>query len=100
MAIEPVQRDDQYVLNHCTKYLARTSTERRHGFDQYALDDPRAQIAEAWRFPVIDSHWDGSSAATSYQFNDVTFVYDSRARAPASVEVVGTFGPLYATAPL
>jgi len=100
MAAVPVAKDDQYILNQCTRFLARDSTDPRHDFGQYAPGDPRAAICEAWRFPVVDSHFDGRSAESSYAFNDVTFVYDGRATEPASVAVVGTFGDLYAPVPL
>ncbi|WP_218617683.1 gluconate 2-dehydrogenase subunit 3 family protein [Cryptosporangium aurantiacum] len=45
---------------------------------------------------MIDAHWDGQS----YQFNDVTFVYDARADPARSVGVLGTFAELYAPVPL
>ena len=100
MAATTVQKDDQYVLNHCTRFLARDTTDARHDFGQYAAGDPRAAICEAWRFPVVDSHYDGVSVETSYQYNDVTFVYDAR-RSPAhDVAVVGTFAELWAPVPL
>jgi len=100
MAVQLVDKDDQYVLNQCTKYLARDTGDVRHNFGQYGPDDPRAGLAEAWRFPIVDSHWDGVSAETSYRFNDVTFVYDGRGAGAESVAVVGTFGELYAPVPL
>lgn len=95
-----VDKDDQYVLNHCTRFLARDSTDSRHNFGQYEPDDPRAVVCEAWRFPVVDSHYDGVSAESSYAYNDVTFVYDGRVSRPESVEVVGSFGDLFAPVPL
>lgn len=96
-----VEKDDQYVLNHCTKYLARDTTEPRHNFGQYGGgSDAGAAICEAWRFPIVDSHWDGQSAQTSYPWNDVTFVYDARRQPAGSVAVVGTFGELWSPAPL
>ncbi|GHC32320.1 gluconate 2-dehydrogenase subunit 3 family protein [Streptomyces cinnamoneus] len=100
MKVEIIERDDQYVLNHCTKYLARDTSDPRHDFGQYGPGDPRAALCEAWRFPVVDTHWDGVSAESSYPFNDVTFVHDGRAAAPAVVTVTGTFGPLHAPVPL
>lgn len=46
-----VDKDDQYVLNHCTRFLAREGdvdqNERRHDFGQYTADDPRGRICEA-----------------------------------------------------
>lgn len=101
MDVPVVDKDDQYVLNHCTKYLSRDTNDSRHDFGQFPSGDPRGAIAEAWRFPIIDSHWDGVSAATSFPYNDVTFVYDGRAAAgPVPVAVVGTFGRMYAPVPL
>jgi hypothetical protein len=98
MATQLVDRDDQYILNQCTKYLARSSGDTRHNFGQYAAGDERGRIAEAWRFPVVDTYWDGASTDDSYRYNAVTFVYappPGEAR-PASVAVVGTFGDLWA----
>lgn len=95
-----VEKDDQYVLNHCTRFLARDSTEPRHDFGQYAAGDPRAAVCEAWRFPVVDSHFDGRSQDASYGFNDVTFIHDDRAGTATSVSVVGSFGQLYDPVPL
>ena len=59
MAPRVVTKDDTYVLNHCTKYLARDNTDPRHDYGQYDAGDPRARIAEAWRFPIVDSYYDG-----------------------------------------
>src|SRR4029450_3512884 len=68
-------RDDTYVLNYSTKYLSRDNTEDRHNYGQYAAGDPRARIAEAWRFPIIDSYYDGQDYEASYDFNAVNFIY-------------------------
>jgi hypothetical protein len=93
MPAQTVAKDDRYVLNHCTRFLARSVIDPRHNFGQYAAGDQRATISEAWRFPIVDSSPD-------YGFNDVTFIYDGR-RAPATdVRVVGTFAPLYDQTPL
>ncbi|HKU11348.1 MAG TPA: hypothetical protein VJQ61_08985 [Sinomonas sp.] len=95
-----VTKDPQYVLNLCTKYLARDNTDPRSNFGQYQADDPRAAISEAWRFPVVDTYWDGSSAEASYAFDSVTFVWDGHRNPASSVAVVGTFGDLYSPVPL
>jgi hypothetical protein len=79
-----VDRDAQYVLNHCTRFLARKS----------------GPISEPFHFPVIDSHWNGESAETSYRFNDVTFVLDAAGNQFGDVAVVGTFADLYQPVPL
>lgn len=101
MAAVVVDRDDLYVLNHCTKYLARDVRDRRHDFGQYAPEDGRAAVCEAWRFPVVDAHRDPADPDGSYGYNDVTFVHDARGAAPPQeVAVVGTFGPLYQAVPL
>jgi hypothetical protein len=93
-----VEKDDQYVLNHCTRFLARDDEAPRHDFGQYEPGDPRARVCEAWRYPLVDSYFDGVSVQDSYAFNAVTFVYDGRAAAAAAAEVavVGTFAELHA----
>jgi hypothetical protein len=83
MQREPL--DHTAVLNLAGKYLARYPGA------------PVADYAEAWRFPVIDSHHSGDD----YRWNRVTFVW--RAVAPddrRSVSVVGTFDTLWDTTPL
>jgi len=100
MAAVVADKDDQYVLNHCTRFLARDSADPRHDFGQYSPGDARAAVCEAWRFPVVDAYSDGRSAESSYPYNSVTFVYDGRAGQPGSVSVVGSFGELYAPVPL
>jgi hypothetical protein len=98
MAFRSLPNDDVYILNHCTKYLARSDQSGpRHNFGQYEPGDPRAAICEAWRFPIIDSYFDGENVDASYAMNQVTFVYDARgAPSPTEVRVLGTFGTLYA----
>jgi hypothetical protein len=95
-----IAKDDQYVLNHCTRFLARDGDERRHDFGQYDPGDGRAAICEAWRFPIVDAYYDGASAAASYGFNTVTFVFDGRQAPATEVAVTGTFTELYAPIPL
>jgi hypothetical protein len=103
-AIQLVERDDQYILNQCTKYLARDNADARHDFGQYDAGDARGRIAEAWRFPIVDSHWDGTSATDSYAYNAVTFIYapppGQDGAPPGAVAVVGTFGDLWSPVPL
>jgi hypothetical protein len=95
MSAVVVEKDDQYVLNHCTRFLARDGNERRHDFGQYDAEDPRARISEAWRYPIIDSYYDGTSVEVSYHFNSVTFVYDGHTNPAAEVAVTGSFTELY-----
>src|SRR4051812_29370143 len=95
-----VSRDDLYVLNYSTKYLARDNTDGRHNYGQYTGDDPRARIAEAWRFPITDSYYDVQGYEMSYALNCVTFIFAAAEPAPASVDVVGTFAELHTPVPL
>lgn len=100
MPLAVVAKDDQYVLNQCTKYLARDNTDTRHNFGgEYDAVGPRGLIAEAWRFPVVDTYWDGDPD-TSYGFDAVTFIWDS-VRFPAiNVGLVTDFAELYHVEPL
>lgn len=95
-----VEKEDQYVLNHCTKYLARTNADERHS--TYGVDaaTPRARVAESWRFPVIDSH-DGNEP-DAYEWNDVTFVWHiaDLAAPPQSVLLLSTCHRLHEPLPL
>lgn len=100
MAAVVVERDDLYVLNYCSRYLARAVDERRHDYGHYAPDDARAALCEAWRFPVIDSHGAGASHEQSYRYNDVTFVHDAREAPATDVAVVGTFTALHEAVPM
>jgi hypothetical protein len=93
-------RDDDYVLNHATKYLARFNTDRRNAFDPSSPAAPRDNICEAWRFPIVDSYGGGAPGLTvagaSNSYNTVTFVYaDSVSPAPQRIGVIGTFATLY-----
>jgi hypothetical protein len=101
MAVEIVQTDDLYVLNQCTKFLARSNTDPRHNFGQLTDDDPRSRIAEAWRFPIIDSYSDGKDFVKSYSSNLVTFVYQQQGNThPKDVSIIGTFANLFEPIPL
>jgi len=96
-------RDDQYVLNHATPYLARRIRDGRHNFaallDGPLIAQPRDSVREAWRFPVVDTCWIPPDGSNSLDFNDVTFIYVDPD--PASeVAVVGTFANLYEPIPL
>src|SRR5918992_6354570 len=96
MPVEILQKKDDYVLNHCAKYLARENTDPRHAFGQFSPDDLRSRMCEPWRFPIIDSYNDGKDPQASYAFNAVTFVYASQALpSTENVSVLGTFANLY-----
>lgn len=99
--MKPVALDEQYVLNHCAKYVARRGGDTRHDFGQYIEDPASARVCEAWRFPVVDSYSDGVDPVESYALNRVTFVYAAALDAsgssemPGNVAVIGTFANLY-----
>ena len=96
-----LEADRQYILNCCTKYLARDNTDSRHNFGQYNNDDLRARVCESWRFPIVDSYSDGVNFEACYALNQVTFVYVQPQVATArNVAVVGTFANLYEPIPL
>lgn len=101
MVLKILEKHEQYVLNLCTKYLARDNSEPRHNFGQFSDEDLRSRICESWRFPIIDSYSDGIDFEASYAFNKVTFVYlHQSSTLPKEVSVIGTFANLYEPIPL
>ena len=100
MLAEIVSKDSTYLLNHCTRYIARDSNDSRHSYWGIYDGQARAQISEAWRFPLIDAH-DGPGA-DAYEWNDVSFIHGAPREGPqpTSVEVVTTCHALYAPIPL
>jgi len=99
------KKDDQCVLNRCTKFLSRYNTDARHSYGAPGEQSQRDRIAEAWRFPVIDTYGGGADAvndpAQFDDYNEVTFIYaGADGRSPASVSVIGTFATLYEPIPL
>ena len=79
--VEMARRDDLYVLNHCTKYLARETLSPRHAFLGADAAAPRAAYADSWRFPIVDASVKGPD------WNDVTFVYPAAPNEPLPQEV-------------
>jgi hypothetical protein len=105
MAAEYFYKDDQYVLNRCTKYLARSNDDRRHSYGSAGVEAPRDRIAEAWRFPMVDTYGGGAPAmadpASFGDYNEVTFIYaGADPQTPASAAVIGTFATLYEPIPM
>jgi hypothetical protein len=101
MTVQILELDEQYVLNQCTKYLARGNTDSRHNFGQLSNDEPQSNICESWRFPIIDSYSDSIDFPKSYSFNLVTFVYQQLGDTPPNnVSVIGTFANLFEPIPL
>lgn len=93
MAINVVDKDEQYLLNHCTKYLARANLDERHSPRDIYSGQRRARFADCWRYPIIDAH-DGREA-DAYDWNDVTFVWYSEDHDPITVELLTTCYALY-----
>jgi hypothetical protein len=89
MRVLIAETDDLWVLNHCTKYLARAG-------------DPGKTCAEAWRFPLITPDRRPLPEGSADSCNEVTFVFraDPRTAAPDKVAVLGTFATLHEPLPL
>ena len=85
MPVRIVEKDDQDILNLCTKSLSRAG-------------DP-ASSAEAWRFPVIDV-FRGSPLDPNDADNEVIFIYKSTPGTALQVGVLGSFATLYQAIPL
>lgn len=100
--MQVVDLGDLYVLNNCSKYLARAFLDARHNYGQFQAGDVRTFIAESWRFPIVDAWSDGTNFVPDYAFNSVTFVYPvfPSVSAPQSVSVIGTFSNLFEPMPL
>jgi hypothetical protein len=98
----PIELSHTYVLNAATKHLAREELPARNTFgDPLPAGDPRGQISEAWRFPIIDRYAGRPQAAGDEQLNKVTFVVRDRDLGrPTNVAVVGSFTALYEQIPL
>lgn len=71
----------EHILDHTTKFLARevavwSSGEPRHGYHGQTGPGLSAEVADAWRFPLLEPHYDANlSAAERLRWNEVTFVY-------------------------
>lgn len=97
MRVQVVDLGDLYILNNCSKYLARAFLDARHNYGQFAPGDIRSFIAEEWRFPIVDAWSDGTNFLPDYALNSVTFVYPifPGGTPPNSVSVIGTFSNLF-----
>lgn len=92
--MEIVDRGDDYVLSACAKFLARDWTVPPVHAETAADDGTlRAHVAEAWRFPLVDTWADGTRFVELYGLNSVTFVRAAVGGVPeaGTVEVIGTF---------
>ncbi len=95
---QQVQKDSDYILNYCTKYLARRNVlNGRYG----DVNDNQTIISEAWRFPIISSSGSedqNTSDENTYSHNEVTFIYaDIVDNTNKKIQLIGTFNGLYET---
>jgi hypothetical protein len=96
--VKIIENDDQYILNHCTKFLSRSNTDARHNFGQYDPADSRGRICESWRFPIINTYAEAGDE-NNYAYNRVTFIY--RSESPNDqISIIGTFANLHELIPL
>jgi hypothetical protein len=105
MASIQFYKGDQYLLDHCTKYLARNVADFRHTYSPDGLRRPTDNIAEAWRFPIVDTYAGGSPAVVNSEdfpdYNEVSFIYAGPdPSSPSAVGVIGTFAGLYESIPM
>ncbi len=101
MDVQLAQKDELYYLNFCARHLARSNTEQRHHYGAVVPEDPIGRIAEAWRFPIVDSHLEAGATSASRRFDEVSFIFHRPGEStPTSVAVIGTFGGLYEPIPL
>jgi hypothetical protein len=85
------QNDDQ-ILNYCTKYLSRGAKLFNDSIspDSFNL----STVSEDWRFPIVLSTTDDNGLTA--KMNEVLFVWFSKpGEVLNSIEVVGSFAPLY-----
>lgn len=83
----------EYVLNFCTKHLSRAAPFPIPG-DEVTATNFRAQIAEAWRFPLIGLMREKDLGLEASEHNLVTFVYKTAPGDATPVSVLGTFASL------
>jgi len=98
MTVEIRDPGSEYVLNQCTKHLSRASPPPDPG-DENAAAAFRAQIAEAWRFPIIGFVRE-KRPDDAPPINLVTFVYKMPPGDTRPIAILGTFGTLYEPIPL
>jgi hypothetical protein len=89
-------KDAEYVLNRCAKSLGRWLLDFRHTYSSDGVQRLADNIAEAWRFPIIDTYAGGAAPVTTpddyNDYNEVTFVYAGVGpQTPGSVGVLCTF---------
>lgn len=98
MATKTITKDDQYYLNHCTKYLSRGMVGPGPPGSPANLNE----IAEAWRFPIVAPRGLTAGGQFTSETNEVTFIWDLT-KGPALTDppaVVGTFANLFEPVPL
>src|SRR3954464_11849841 len=90
--MEILQRDAGYILDFCTKYLARGN--RYPDSPSPATAPSLTTPCEAWRFPIVNSYG-GDPGTGADAENEVIFVYAALDRPEVkNVSIIGTFASL------
>lgn len=85
--VKSITKEPQEVFNYCTKYLIR---ERSAEAKEYS---------EGWRFPLVMTCLNNDQVC--HLNNEVTFIYKkAKGETINSIEITGSFLPLYQTLPL
>lgn len=86
----PIEKEPTEIFNYCTKYLIRERSNESSDNDT---------VTEGWRFPLVMTVLHENIPVGKY--NEVTFIYQNRNDEEInSVEIIGSFLPLYQTMPL
>jgi hypothetical protein len=90
-------KQSEDILNFCTKYLSRGA--KLFVGEQSDSSSNLTTISENWRFPLILPV--GSTGSGDTPVNEVVFIYYAKAgEFPDSIEVTGSFAPLYESFPM
>lgn len=88
--------DEEFVLNHCTRHLARGPRLFTEDIPSDALS--LSVIAENWRFPLVAPAL--SANGVTGDVNEVTFVWFAPGATSENISVSGSFAPFYQRFPL
>lgn len=98
---ETLPLSEEYVFNHATKSMARTSSEARHSWFNAPsvghIGADRGRFCEGWKFPVVDTFRDPADANSILDWNRVTFIFraEDMGNLPSDVAVIGSFNGAY-----
>jgi len=98
MAYRLLAVNNEDVLGVVAKCLNRFNLDNRHNYGHLQDGDSRAQVAENWRFPLVETP---GVEADGYAWTRVTLIYCHPDKtAPTQIAVVGSFANLYEPIPL